>query len=120
MLGRAGQAVWGGHHALPLPHSPQLLTAYWAAHGCGLVSQHRVLAWTGKLQAQDVLKGRPGREQREGACMFTALHSTAAVRIADTPHALTVLSPPASQARTSWRRLRRRGWLESTTTQPPP
>lgn len=35
----------------------QLLVRYHAAHGCGLVSQHRVLTWAGKLQAQDVLKG---------------------------------------------------------------
>lgn len=26
-------------------------------YGAGLVSHHRVLAWTGKLQAQDVLAG---------------------------------------------------------------
>lgn len=35
----------------------QLLERYHARHGAGLVSQHRVLAWTGKLQAADVLKG---------------------------------------------------------------
>ena len=34
-----------------------LLVRYHAAHGGGLVSAHSVLAWTGKLQAQDVLKG---------------------------------------------------------------
>lgn len=42
------------------PPTPQLLERYHASHGCGLVSQHRVLTWTGKLQAQDVLKGAPG------------------------------------------------------------
>lgn len=35
----------------------ELLERYHASHGCGLISQHRVLTWTGKLQAQDVLKG---------------------------------------------------------------
>ncbi|KAL4426710.1 hypothetical protein ABPG77_004766 [Micractinium sp. CCAP 211/92] len=35
----------------------ELLERHHAAHGFGLVSQHRVLTWTGKLQAQDVLKG---------------------------------------------------------------
>lgn len=37
----------------------QLLERYHAAYGFGLVSQHKVLTWTGKLQAQDVLKGAP-------------------------------------------------------------
>ncbi|KAL4458713.1 hypothetical protein ABPG75_013578 [Micractinium tetrahymenae] len=35
----------------------ELLERYHAAYGFGLVSQHKVLTWTGKLQAQDVLKG---------------------------------------------------------------
>lgn len=39
------------------PLLPQLLTRYYATHGCGLVSQHSVFVWSGKLQAQDVLKG---------------------------------------------------------------
>ncbi|KAL4859199.1 hypothetical protein ACK3TF_000961 [Chlorella vulgaris] len=34
-----------------------LLAHYYGAHGFGLVSQHSVLTWVGKLQAQDVLKG---------------------------------------------------------------
>lgn len=48
--------------ALPPPQM-QLLCRYYATHGFGLVSQHSVLVWNGKLQAQDVLKGRWAGEQ---------------------------------------------------------
>ncbi|PSC71126.1 ATPase (AAA+ superfamily) [Micractinium conductrix] len=35
----------------------ELLERYHAAHGYGLVGSHRVLTWSGKLQAQDALTG---------------------------------------------------------------
>lgn len=53
-------AAWGaGCHAPAMRccPAPQLLARYHALHGWGVVAQHRVLTWTGQLEARDTLAG---------------------------------------------------------------
>lgn len=59
----------------------QLLERYHAAHGYGLVSSHGVLAWTGKLQAQDGLKGAHELKAAEEAGRVGADHSAGATLV---------------------------------------
>ena len=83
----------------PLP--PKLLDRYYHTHGCGLVSQHSVLAWTGKLQAQDVLKGAPAAGQPCAGPTWPCCSRRVTFRstaLLDTPHPLSLAGVHELQA----------------------